>query len=90
MSWELRYSDKALKQLRKLDPGVRGIILSWMAKNVQGCANPRSHGKQLVGNLASSWQYRIGDYRVICDIQDGELIVLALTVAHRKDAYRKP
>ena len=88
MSWALEYSDRALRQLRKLDPGVRRIILSWMDKNVAGCEDPRAHGKALVANRAGSWRYRVGDYRVLCRIEDARLVVVALEVAHRSTVYR--
>lgn len=88
MSWELRYSERARKQLSKLDPRTRAILLSWMDKNVNGCDDPRAHGKPLTGNLAGSWRYRVGDYRVLCELRDGELVVLALEVAHRREVYR--
>ena len=88
MSWELRYSAKAVKQLRKFDPGVHTIILSWMDKNIQGCENPRIHGKALSGNLAGAWRYRVGDYRILCELHDESLVVLAIEIAHRREVYR--
>lgn len=87
MSWKLGYSKRARKQLRKLDPSTRAIILTWMAKNINGCENPRARGKAFVGNLAGSWRYRIGSYRVLCEIHDDELVVLAIEVSHRRSAY---
>lgn len=89
MSWQLKYSKKAQKQLKKLDPNQRKIILSWLDKNIYNCENPRALGKALTGDLSDQWRYRIGDYRVLCKIHDGELIVLALNVIHRSKAYRK-
>lgn len=87
MSWEIRISDKAHKQLQKLDPAHRRIILTWLAKNIQGCENPRTHGKALSGNHAGKWRYRVGNYRIIVEILDEELIVLTLKVGHRRDIY---
>lgn len=89
MSWQLRYADVALKQLRKMNPGVRAVILAWMDKNIDGCDNPRAHGKALIGDLAGSWRYRVGDYRVLCEIRDAELVVLAFEVSHRSEVYGK-
>ena len=88
MTWSLRWSDKALKQLRKLDPYQREIILRWMGKNVDGCADPRVHGKELTANRRDQWRYRVGQYRVLCEIRDGDLVVLALEVGHRSKVYR--
>ncbi|MDR2896586.1 MAG: type II toxin-antitoxin system RelE/ParE family toxin [Propionibacteriaceae bacterium] len=77
------YSDQARKQLKKLDALVRNIILSWMNKHIAGCDNPRAHGKGLTANRSNQWRYRIGNYRLLCDIQDDRLVVLALNVKHR-------
>jgi len=88
MIWKLEYSDKARKQLHKLGAMQQAIILSWMDKNINGCENPRSRGKGLTGDHSGEWRYRIGDYRVLCDIQDAKLIVLAFNIEHRSKVYR--
>lgn len=85
--WSLGFSKKADKQLSKINPGVRRVIASWLLKNLDGCEDPRVHGRPLKGNLAGAWRYRIGDYRVLCEIRDHELLVLALEVGHHKDIY---
>ena len=89
MSWRLRYSDKAHKQLCKLDAAQRAIILSWMDKNIDGCDDPRARGKGLVENHTGEWRYRIGSFRVLCDIQDDQLVVLAFKVDHRSSVYKR-
>ena len=89
MTWRLEYSDKALEQLRKMNPGERAVVLSWMDKNIDGCTDPKAHGKDLTVNRSGQWRYRIGDYRVLCDIQDGRLVVLAFNVEHRSKVYRR-
>ena len=86
--YSLQFSEKALKQLHKLDKQHFTIILNWLEKNIDGCENPRQHGKPLSANLSGSWRYRIGDYRVIANIQDEKVVVLVLTVGHRKDIYK--
>lgn len=86
--WRLMFSKKAEKQLSKIDPGVRRVIVSWLLKNLDGCSDPRVHGKSLTGNMSGIWRYRVGDYRVLCEIRDEELIVLALEIGHRRDVYR--
>lgn len=88
MKWNLTLSDKAVKQLKKLDKQTSKLIIAWLRKNIEGCEDPRVHGKGLVGDKSGMWRYRIGDYRVLCDIDDGELVVLALEIAHRKSVYR--
>jgi mRNA interferase RelE/StbE len=89
MKWTLNYSEKAKKQLRKLDDNPRSIILSWMHKNIDGGDNPRKFGRPLTADLSGQWRYTIGDYRVLCEIQDSRLVVLTLTVGHRKGIYRR-
>lgn len=85
--WQLVFSRKADDQLSKLDKSVSRIIVAWLMKNVNGCENPRAHGKGLTGNHAGEWRYRVGDYRVLCDIQDDKLVVLAVNIGHRSKVY---
>ncbi len=87
--WKVELSDRALKQIRKLDPAQRRIILAWMKKNLDGCSNPRALGKPLRGDHADEWRYRVGDYRILCDIRDDRLVILALNVDHRSRVYKK-
>ena len=63
-------------------------MLRYLSRLAQETEDPRQRGKGLTANLTGLWRYRVGDYRVICDIQDGELVVLVLQVAHRSQAYR--
>ena len=83
--FKVKYSIKAIKQLKKLDKYTRNLIYAWIDKNLVDCENPRVHGKSLVENRVGQWRYRIGDYRLICEIQDEEIIVLVLEVGHRKN-----
>ncbi|MCL2137393.1 MAG: type II toxin-antitoxin system RelE/ParE family toxin [Coriobacteriia bacterium] len=85
--WEVRFSKKAKKQLSQIDHVHRQIIVTWLAKNIQGSENPRLHGKALSGNYAGKWRYRVGEYRIIVEIVDKELIVLALQIGHRSSIY---
>ena len=86
--WRLLYSERADKQLSKLDPGVRRIIVAWLNKNIDQCSDPRVHGKGLTAGLSGKWRYRIGDYRVLAEIRDSELVVLAIEIGHRSDIYK--
>uniref|UniRef100_UPI0035670BAF type II toxin-antitoxin system RelE family toxin n=1 Tax=Allofournierella massiliensis TaxID=1650663 RepID=UPI0035670BAF len=88
MHYQVVYSERALKELKKMDRYTRQLIFSWISKNLDGCENPRSHGKALAANRSGQWRYRIGDYRLICQIQDQELIILALSVGHRREVYQ--
>ena len=87
MAYSLVFSKEADKQVSKLEPGVRRMILKWLDKNIDGCIDPRIHGKAVSANRTGQWRYRIGDYRVICLIEDDRLVVLCISVAHRREAY---
>lgn len=85
--YTLKYSERAMKQLSKLDKGTQKLILTWVAKSLENCDNPRIKGKGLTGNRSGEWRYRVGNYRIICDIRDKELIILALSIGHRRNIY---
>ncbi len=87
MRYSVELSDRAKKQLKKLDKATAKLITSWLLKNLQGCENPRLLGKGLVANRSGQWRYRIGDYRVIADIQDDKILILVLAIGHRRDIY---
>lgn len=89
MSFHVLFSERALKQLKKLDKYTASLIMSWLRKNIEGCSDPRQHGKGLVSNRSGQWRYRIGDYRVITEIQDDKVIVLVLEIGHRREVYNK-
>lgn len=86
--WRLEFSKKVDKQLSKMDAGVRRVIVSWLLKNIDGCEDPRVHGKGLTANRSGAWRYRVGDYRVLCEIQEDKLVVLAIEVGHRREVYK--
>ena len=86
--YKVLYSQLALKELRKLDKNTRKFILAWIEKNLVNCTNPRQHGKALSANRSGQWRYRIGDYRLLVNIKDDELIILVVSAGHRKDIYR--
>lgn len=86
--YEVEYSERAIKELKKLDKYTRQMIYSWIGKHLVGCENPRAHGKGLTANKSGQWRYRIGDYRLICHIDDGKMIILALSVGHRRSVYK--
>ena len=87
MAWTVEVSDYAERQLRKLDKPVQKRLLDWLEDRIDGCKNPRHFGEPLRGEMNGLWRYRIGDYRVICEIQDQQLVVLALAVGHRREIY---
>lgn len=86
MACEVEYTATALRQLRKLDRPIAHRIVDYLDEVAQ-LHDPRSRGKALVGDRAGVWRYRVGDYRVLCELQDAELVILALEVGHRGDVY---
>lgn len=83
MRYKVVFSEMAKKQLKKLDKHISALILGWIERNLEQCENPRQHGKALTGHKSGQWRYRIGDYRIICEILDEEiqiLVVNAVTV----------
>ncbi len=87
MIFKIVFSEKALKELKKLDKHTALFIIGWLRKNIEGCSDPRQHGKGLTANRSGQWRYRVGDYRIITEIQDDKVIVLVLAVGHRKNIY---
>lgn len=85
--YKVEYSVRAIKNLRKLDKHTRNLIVSWIDKNLVECENPRIHGKGLVENKSGKWRYRVGDYRIICEIEEEKVVVLVLEIGHRREIY---
>lgn len=85
--YQVEYSKKAQKQIKKLDKQIQRLLFAWIDKHLEGTDNPRANGKGLTGNHTNEWRYRIGDYRLICDIQEEKLVILALEFGHRKAIY---
>ncbi len=87
MSCGLETTARFDREFRKLDRYTQLMIKAWIDKNLEGCSDPRAHGKGLTANRSGQWRYRIGDYRLICDIQDKKLLILALESGQRKEIY---
>lgn len=83
---KVNFSENALNELTKLDKDISARILKKL-KEIERLDNPRDSGKALVGNLAGLWRYRVGDYRIICKINDEELVILVINVKKRSEAY---
>ena len=88
MAWRVDYSRTALDRLGKLDRQIASCILDYMNARIATLENPRSAGKALSGPLGGLWRYRVGDYRVICEIQDEVLRVLVIEIGNRREVYR--
>ncbi|MBP9726930.1 MAG: type II toxin-antitoxin system RelE/ParE family toxin [Gammaproteobacteria bacterium] len=87
MAWKIEYTDTAKSQLKKLDKPIAKRILDYMDE-VSLLVEPHHRGKGLTGKLGDLWRFRVGDYRVVCQIEDGCLRILILKIGHRKDVYR--
>ena len=87
MSYHVEFSKRALKDVKKLDRTTATLILSWIRKNLEGCENPRVHGKGLTANHSGEWRFRVGDYRLLAMIQDDKLVILMITIGHRSAVY---
>jgi len=86
--WRVEISRTAEKQIQKLNRTAQESVVRFLRERVQAADNPRQFGKPLHGDKGGLWRYRVGDYRLICDIQDERITVLVLRVGHRKDVYR--
>ncbi len=88
MSYRVETTARFDKEFKKLDRYTQKMVKAWIEKNLIHCENPRVHGKGLTANRSGQWRYRIGDYRMICLIEDDKLIILALTIGHRSSIYQ--
>ncbi|HEX5757707.1 MAG TPA: type II toxin-antitoxin system RelE/ParE family toxin [Thermoanaerobaculia bacterium] len=88
MTWRVEFDDRARKELRKLDSPDQEQILRYLHERIATPEDPRRFGKALVADRAGLWRYRVGAYRLICNIEDGREVVLVVAVGHRKEVYR--
>ncbi|MGC2618485.1 MAG: type II toxin-antitoxin system RelE/ParE family toxin [Acidobacteriaceae bacterium] len=85
----MEFSELARKTLAKLDAQVARQLTAFLRERVAGLENPRSLGEALTGSdLGDFWRCRVGDYRIVCDIQDSKFVVLMLKIGHRREVYR--
>lgn len=88
MRYKVSIEKKALKKLNKMDKNIKAYITSWINKNLVSTKNPKEKGKALQGELGGLWRYRVGNYRIIVDIKENELLILIIDLGHRKDIYK--
>jgi mRNA interferase RelE/StbE len=88
LAWTIEISRTAEKQIKRLNRVAQAAIVRFLRDRLKPAQNPRQLGKPLHGDKGGLWRYRVGDYRLICDIQDEKVVVLVLRVGHRKDIYR--
>jgi len=88
VSWDYKIDDLALRELRDLGPSGARTIRDFLESRIKGCADPRAFGKPLRGGMHGLWRYRVQDYRLICELLDGELIVIVVKAGHRSKVYK--
>ena len=88
MAWRIEFSPDAIHQLNRLDKPIRQRIFDYLDDRIQDCKNPRHFGEALVANLSGLWRYRVGDYRIICRIEEKRVVVLVLAIGHRREIYK--
>jgi mRNA interferase RelE/StbE len=88
VAWTIEYARSVRKSVEKLDAPTRRRIRAYIEDRIAVAEDPRALGKALTGPLGGLWRYRVGDHRVICDIQDDRRAVLVLAIGHRRDVYR--
>ena len=87
-TWLIEITRTATKQITRLDRQAQKSIQRFLRERLTPADDPRQWGKPLHGEKRGLWRYRVGDYRLICDIQDEKIIILVLELGHRKDVYR--
>lgn len=89
MMYHVVFTGGAKKELKKLDKHTALMITGWVRKNLEGCSDPRAHGRGLTAKYSEQWRYRVGDYRLIAEISDETVTILVLNVGHRREVYSK-
>jgi len=88
LAWTVKLSDDAKRDLQKFDRSIQKRITSFLLDRLQNTDNPRSTGKALQGKHSGLWRYRMGDFRLLCRIEDDKLIILVIEMGHRKEIYK--
>jgi len=87
MTWKVEFDNRARKELRKLDPQAQDRILKWLRETLATSEDPRRTGNSLKGRMKGLWRYRVGDHRIISQIQDENVLILVVRIGHRRDIY---
>ena len=88
MGWTISFTATAKKQLAKLDRPIADLITRFLEEKITNSSDARQFGHALIGDLKGRWRYRIGDYRVVCELHDHELLVIVVAIGHRKEIYK--
>jgi mRNA interferase RelE/StbE len=89
MAWRIEIDPAAQRELDKLDQPVARRVLKFLDQRLGQLDDPRKIGERLHGTLSEFWKYRVGDYRLICSLEDDRLVVLLLRVGHRREVYKR-
>jgi len=87
LTWKIEWDDRARKELRKLDHPIQKEILKYLRNRIEGSKDPRIFGESLFGNKQGLWRYRVGNYRLICKLEDHTFVVFVVSIGHRKEVY---
>lgn len=87
MKYDVEYSKTAMNTIKKMDSSTSNLVRTWIEKNLMNTENPRIKGKALTGDLKGLWRYRVGDYRILAEIQDTKIVILILDIGHRSKIY---
>ncbi len=87
MAWQIRFTETAEKQLAKLDSQIKKRIIEYLNIKIAQSENPMGFGDSLKENLTGLWKYRVGSYRIICEIQEEQIVILILRIGHRSKIY---
>ncbi len=90
MAWKIEYDSRVIKDMKKLDRQAQQQIIAYFDERIAPSSDPHAFGKLLESSFSGLWRYRIGDYRAICRIEDKQMVVLVVRVAHRSQVYKKP
>ena len=88
MTWKIKYLKSLQKEMRKIPQNEQQRIKEYLEKKILPSDNPRQFGKPLKGEHSNFWRYRVGNYRIICEIEDVSITILVIRVGHRKAIYR--
>lgn len=87
MAWIVEWDERAVREVRKLEPQMQRSIIKYLRERISTDEDPRRFGKPLLADMSGVWRYRVGDYRIVCRIEDHEVVVLVLAVGHRSKIY---
>jgi mRNA interferase RelE/StbE len=88
LAWDVKFAEAALADLKTLDFPVQKRILRFARERLANAKDPRTLGDALHGDLSGYWRYRVGDYRLICDVRDKQIVIVVLQIGHRREIYR--